>query len=1020
MKPLNLNTTGCDPISSNCVIWQGPDIPCIHLCKGDTVSDVVFKLATELCEVLDIFDVSTYDLPSACFNNQACNPSDFHALIQLIIYKICCLESDDEVSCENASGTARVSSSSERLLTDSTCPDCYVTIAECFRYTNEFGDLVESMKLDDYARTIGNKVCDLVNQINNLNAAVSDLDLRVTALENTPAPIVTLPTVTPVCVISPAVPVNMNIVLSALEQQFCSLVSVTGSPNNISSAIAKQCIGLNGSDALGPYGGTMAALSGWITTANTLAASMNNMWLTICDLRAAVQNIKENCCPSGCDGVEISLTAVLSGTELRIFLNGTLPPGFSDCAPAGNIFKVTDGYGAYVNTPISVATYINDPIGFALNIGVTPLNILTNITITSDVCVTDGTSTCQLCINYTVTNISTCPSVTIIPDVVTGTSVTVLYTPLYVPGNYTTEIWSSDFTTLVASVTQYLTTANPVTQIIPGLTPGTNYQLRLVIDAAGNISECPYSTFATNPALCLPPSAVAAAVQIPVDCPMCGPAIDFVSNPTVDGVYVDDTSQYLLIRSGGTFNDIFNDNYTAAMTGVPSPATVSIRNSVTTPDGKTYISYNDNSAASASIIYRYDNTGTLQNTITLPFSGATSLRCNNMVYSEFDGKVYFMSWANGTLGTTTKLCMLDPATDTVTSTFTAINAAIAGVFPNVFANPVNGVLYLSTNVVTLIVVNPATDTVITTLADAGYVQFNKDNGDFWVMRNTQNTINVYDINNVLLGVATAPVGLLSATGSANGIVYPLTYYPGDGTIGSERMFGMFNNGVLTGNIVEFEVSGGFTSNVFASIPYTTSPMNIRYSYAFNKLFFTYGTTLEAYAPTDGTTTYASITVGGTNLMWPWEDTTNQQMVYFNFSTAPTSNIFWIGLDTTNAIFCTEGIVDMYLGNQGPFIYNEGTLSWDAMVTASAAYSTPGAGQFTLTGTFGSASVVTAALLVSTDYGFTYVPYADASGNLYANVATWAAGRVYANPGLTWQMKIVFTTTDNCSLQSSLI
>jgi len=47
MKPLNYSSENCDPISSNCVIWQGPDIDCIDLCKGDTVSEVIYKLATE-------------------------------------------------------------------------------------------------------------------------------------------------------------------------------------------------------------------------------------------------------------------------------------------------------------------------------------------------------------------------------------------------------------------------------------------------------------------------------------------------------------------------------------------------------------------------------------------------------------------------------------------------------------------------------------------------------------------------------------------------------------------------------------------------------------------------------------------------------------------------------------------------------------------------------------------------------------------------------------------------------------
>ena len=39
MIPTNSSATtnGCDNISSNCVIWQGPDISCIDLCNGDTI-----------------------------------------------------------------------------------------------------------------------------------------------------------------------------------------------------------------------------------------------------------------------------------------------------------------------------------------------------------------------------------------------------------------------------------------------------------------------------------------------------------------------------------------------------------------------------------------------------------------------------------------------------------------------------------------------------------------------------------------------------------------------------------------------------------------------------------------------------------------------------------------------------------------------------------------------------------------------------------------------------------------------
>ena len=57
----NSDKENCSPVSSNCVTWQGPDIACINLCKGDSVSDVVYKLATELCDIKASTDMTSVD-----------------------------------------------------------------------------------------------------------------------------------------------------------------------------------------------------------------------------------------------------------------------------------------------------------------------------------------------------------------------------------------------------------------------------------------------------------------------------------------------------------------------------------------------------------------------------------------------------------------------------------------------------------------------------------------------------------------------------------------------------------------------------------------------------------------------------------------------------------------------------------------------------------------------------------------------------------------------------------------------
>ena len=122
MKPINLDNSPCSPISSNCVIWQGPDIPCIKLCRGDTISDVINKLAIELCNIMDLLDVNGYDL--SCFDLASCKPQNIQELIQFLIERICALEAVDAAAAATPTTTVNPARS--------TSADTLVTVAPCF------------------------------------------------------------------------------------------------------------------------------------------------------------------------------------------------------------------------------------------------------------------------------------------------------------------------------------------------------------------------------------------------------------------------------------------------------------------------------------------------------------------------------------------------------------------------------------------------------------------------------------------------------------------------------------------------------------------------------------------------------------------------------------------------------------------------------------------------------------------------------------------------------------------------
>ena len=274
MKPLNFDNSPCAPISSNCVIWGGPDLACIKLCKGDNVTEVVAKLATELCTILDTLNISSYDLD--CFNLVNCAPQNFTDLINFLIAKICELE-----NLPNPTTPSNPSSPN--------CPtDCIVDVANCFVVGN-----VTSMPLTEYAITIGERVCALVTTVELQELAIDSLDVRVTTLENTTPPSYTTPTMVMSDTLpsSPSLNVGttqyINIVLDAfINQIWFPFVDTTGDSGLLAAAIGNQTVLSTDLSLVNPAAQMSAQYpSLWTTPTGTIAGTINNLWACIQDLR---------------------------------------------------------------------------------------------------------------------------------------------------------------------------------------------------------------------------------------------------------------------------------------------------------------------------------------------------------------------------------------------------------------------------------------------------------------------------------------------------------------------------------------------------------------------------------------------------------------------------------------------------------------------------------------------------------------------------------------------------------------
>ena len=382
---------GCNPISSNCIVWQGPDIPCIELCNGDSVSDVVAKLAEELCTIADQLNISLLDL--SCFGTLSPTPQNFRDVVNLLITKICNIENAD------SGGVSSIG-----------CPDdCLVSVATCLQSQDALGNTITELPLKDYLILIGNRVCTIISQINTLTSAVTDLQNRVSDIEGqlaNPALPAQIEITSGNCIGNGATLTIQAFVL-ALETAFCRLSASVGTESEINAAISQQCLvdgqPLDNAEQLSRPGSNMSSISGWVAGGSygTLADAVNNLWLTVCDMRAAVADMQATlatCCGATCDDVNWNFTATgVDGVKnLTLYFTGSVPAAFNYCSGSTSPVTVLNAAGQTGTYPLDIITNINSGAPLSLDLTTGPVDeggLWYRVTV--PLCVTNGTLTCS-------------------------------------------------------------------------------------------------------------------------------------------------------------------------------------------------------------------------------------------------------------------------------------------------------------------------------------------------------------------------------------------------------------------------------------------------------------------------------------------------------------------------------------------------------------------------------------------------------------------------------------------------
>lgn len=345
MKPLSPNIDkyrkdGCMPISTSCVVWNGPDIPCIKLCKGDTIDEVVYELAKILCDITEnVLDVTTLDFECLLEDGQ-CPPETLLETLQLLISNAC---------------------------TPPTPPDPpgpqplpNVNLPECLWYVDGEGDTVTALPLDEYVEYLASQICQILADISSINAVITSLNTRVTILEAAiggggggGGSVITNVTTQCISGTAPGQTLPIATAFFNLEQKLCQYLELLGTLTEWQAMFDNICI--DNTTPLPCGTGTYGDLPGWIDNPVSVAGAINNLWLTVCKINDCISATSELPCAL-VPPVSASLSN-LTTTSCRVNWVAPLTP--TSEAPIAYTIEVYTLTGV---TPLSTVTVGPSPL----------------------------------------------------------------------------------------------------------------------------------------------------------------------------------------------------------------------------------------------------------------------------------------------------------------------------------------------------------------------------------------------------------------------------------------------------------------------------------------------------------------------------------------------------------------------------------------------------------------------------------------------------------------------------------
>lgn len=523
MIPNKSNTTnGCNNTSSNCVIWQGPDLTCVNICQGDTISDVVAKLAEQLCECCGL-DPNALNQPN--FGNMPAGGGKSATSLDIRTVNQLCLEADygkagtiqqlinniiDKLCKETGQSTTDVCSCNINL------PECLISQAGEYLNTT---DRVTSMVLHDpttnkgYAHFIAERVCVNASAINDVKRLHNSLDGRVVALEGKvarQAKTTKLPPVT-LAIGGTGRPQSLDSAVVATNTTLSEYSKAIGATGAINIAIA-TAPSLGARNKLSGNG-TMSAIKNWVATPRNLAQSFQNLWITMNDTRNAVESIKETVANPLCSDIKFDVKGTLakstSGSVTGIkfdFSESSIPSTYNDCDVKGTKIIITDASLNQVVKWVKVSSYQNSTNPFSIATSeMGNLDRSSNYSIRIEFCVSNEDNQCSEIQNFTIANETACPTLTI--GTVTSESIDYTVSNMKFPENngYTVTVELKTNSGSLLDSRSYTTFSTNISGSFGNLKPATQYKLNTIVTRSGvkEQSDCPVQVVSTGEPSCV-------------------------------------------------------------------------------------------------------------------------------------------------------------------------------------------------------------------------------------------------------------------------------------------------------------------------------------------------------------------------------------------------------------------------------------------------------------------------------------------------------------------------------------